>query len=590
MKFRKKYPSVFASALTALMVSGCNLTSSNGSKNNEQEAPDLTFSEKCEALINAGLENTTALQSEVILATESSPTHCSINGNINQRTSPIDGQTYAIKFNLRLPEDWNKRFYYAGGGGSDGNIASLQSLSNILSQGYAIVSTDSGHDNAENTSEVAATYQFGYDHQARIDYGYNGPAQATEKAKELSEIFYEGEIEYSYFVGCSEGGREGLMFSQRYPNYFDGIVSGNPGMDLAKVGIASAWNNQAFAEAARDITPFGNPDLTSSFTDAELETLGDAILAACDSNDGLTDGMVFNPQACEFDPATLGPTGTGELSAVQVTALNKVFSGAKNTLGEELYSGYFWDPGVAAFGWRQWMIGPLFPGFPAPGNSAINTTLSGGATAFIFTSPPNSMTNGTALAAGSIIETSNPLGQEGTEAFGDAYVPWLLGFNMDTDAPKIFAETPDYPESPMDFMRTSETDYTEFSENGGKLLVYTGQADPIFSAKYHLNWYDELIEANDGLDKTRSFARLFLVPGMNHCGGGPATGNFDTFETLVNWVERDQVPTKLIATASDDTPWPGRTRPLCSYPEQARYKGEGSIEEAENFTCGLPSL
>jgi len=215
-------------------------------------------------------------------------------------------------------------------------------------------------------------------------------------------------------------------------------------------------------------------------------------------------------------------------------------------------------------------------------------TLGGGALPFIFTTPPNSMTHGTDLAPGTVITTANPLGVPGATNFGDAYVPWVLSFNMDADAPKIYARDGIYAESAMDFMGTSSVDYREFARKGNKLIVYTGQADPVFSTRYHERWYKRLIERSHGVHHARQFARLFMVPGMNHCGGGPATSQFDAFGALVDWVERGKAPHSIVATAPAGTPWPGRTRPLCAYPQQARYKGEGSIEDAANFRCVTP--
>lgn len=540
----------------------------------------------CSGLAGLTIPNTQIAVAQLNAASATLPEHCEVIGAIDERVSPVDGQRYAIGFHLRMPTEWNRRFFYQGGGGTDGNLGNADAAP--IRDGYAVVSTDSGHDNAVNTSVVAGAFQFGFDPQARSDYGYNGPAQVTTTAKFIVETFYGKRPKRSYFVGCSEGGREGLMLSQRYPGFFDGIVAGNPGMDLPKAAVAEAWDSQAFAAAARGLTPFGNPDLASSFSDAELAEVGDAIVQACDGQDGLADGMVFNPQACRFDPASLGPAGTGALSEEQVIALRAVFGGARNSRGKSLYAGWFWDPGIAAFGWRQWKIGPLVPGFPVPGNSALNVTLGGGALPFIFTTPPNSTTGGTGLAPATTITTANPLGLPGATNFGDAFVPWVLSFNMDSDAPKIFARSRPYRESAMDFMGTSRTDYRKFRREGAKLIVYSGQADPVFSAKYHIGWYQRLVVHNGGLRQTQNFARLFLVPGMNHCGGGPSTSQFDAFGALVNWVEKGEAPASLLATAPAGTPWPGRTRPLCAYPEQARYQGAGSIEDAASFRCERP--
>ncbi len=535
----------------------------------------------CAALAGAVLPQARIVLAQLNAATESLPEHCEVIGAIDERTGPVDGQRYALRFHLRMPTEWNKRFLFQGGGGTDGALGNADAPQ--IRQGYAVASTDSGHDNAVNTSPLAGSFQFAFDPQARSDYGYSGPARAALAAKSVMKKFYGGQPRYSYFTGCSEGGREGLMFSQRYPEVFDGIVSGNPGMDLPRAAVAEAWDTQAFAAAARASTPFGNPDLASSFTDAELAAVGNAILAECDAKDGLADGMVFNPSACDFDPDTLGPSGSGVLSAAQVTALEKVFGGAKNSQGKALYAGWFWDPGIAASGWRIWKIGPLFP---YPSNTALNVTLGGGALPFIFTTPPNSATGGTDLRGSTTVASAGP--NPGFAGLNDAFVPWMLSFNMDTDAPKIFDVYGPYAESAMDFMGTGGSDYRQFRKSGGRLILYTGQADPVFSTKYHLKWYRTLIERNGGLRDTRKFARIFLVPGMNHCGGGPSTSQFDAFTALVNWVEKGDAPDSLLASAPAGTPWPGRTRPLCAYPEQARYKGEGSIEDATNFACEMP--
>lgn len=534
----------------------------------------------CSMLLATTVHGATINVAVLNAATAALPAHCEVVGAFNERTG-IDGQQYAIRFRLRMPTAWNQRFFYQGGGGTDGNLGNADAPQ--LGQGFAVVSTDSGHDNTANNTPLAGSFQFGFDPQARSDYGYNGPARVAIAAKAISTRFYGKSPRYSYFAGCSEGGREGLMFSQRYPGLFNGIVAGNPGMDLPKAAVAEAWDSQAFAAAARSNTPFGNPDLASSFTPAELAVVGTAILDACDANDGLVDGMVFNPQACRFDPRTLGPAGTGKLSAMQVTALQKVFDGARDSHGKPLYAGWYWDPGIAADGWRIWKIGPLFP---APGNTALNTTLGGGALPFIFTTQPNSATGGTALHGGTVITTAGP--NPGFSGLNDAFVPWVLSFNFDTDAPKIFARDDTFTESAMDFMRTSATQYRRFREAGNKLIVYTGLADPVFSARYHEGWYRRLAARNGGMRDTQTFARLFMSPGMNHCGGGPATSQFDAFAAVVNWVENGDAPDSLLATAPAGTPWPGRTRPLCAYPDQAHYRGQGNTEDAANFRCVKP--
>jgi pimeloyl-ACP methyl ester carboxylesterase len=196
----------------------------------------------CDSLLGSFIEGATITAAQLNAATATLPEHCEVLGTINPRTG-IDGQPYAIKLHLRMPTAWNERFFYQGGGGTDGNLGNADAAQ--IQQGYAVVSTDSGHDNTVNNTALAGSFQFGFDPQARSDYGYNGPARVVTAAKAISKKFYRKPAKYSYFVGCSEGGREGLMFSQRYPDVFDGIVSGNPGMDLPKAAVAEAWDSQA---------------------------------------------------------------------------------------------------------------------------------------------------------------------------------------------------------------------------------------------------------------------------------------------------------------------------------------------------------
>jgi len=231
--------------------------------------------------------------------------HCEIIGKINRRTG-VDGKPYAIGVHLRLPDSWNERFYFQGGGGTDGTLGDALG-SGALSEGYAVVSTDAGHDNTlDFDANAGGTAAFGVDPQARIDYGYNAVDQVTHTAKTVVHDYYGRHIAYSYFVGCSNGGRQGMVASQRFPNYFDGIVSGDPGFDLPKAAVAEAWNEQALAPLATKLSTNGQPYLPDTFSDADLALAANAILAACDALDGLTDGIVDN-YAGLYEPQGLSP-------------------------------------------------------------------------------------------------------------------------------------------------------------------------------------------------------------------------------------------------------------------------------------------
>jgi feruloyl esterase len=509
------------------------------------------------------------------------PAHCELLGKINERTG-ANSQRYAIQFRLRLPNTWNGRFFFQGGGGSNGVIGNAlgnlqgQQRTTALELGYAVVSQDAGHDNLANSDPTRNGNQtFGFDPQARLDFGYNSYDQVTQAAKALIQIFYGRAPERSYYVGCSEGGREGMMMSQRFPAYFDGILACSPGFKLPKAAVAGeVFDTQVYAELAKTqgtYDKFGQPLLSKTFTDEDIDLAAQSILAACDKLDGLEDGIIDNFPACTADLVKpkladitcKGPKRNTCLTGPQVNALVKVIAGAKGSKGELLYADWAWDRGIGGkagdayyVGWRAWKLGA----FDSPTNAGINATLGAGAVSAIFTTPPTplAMSGGTPMA-------------------------FMLGLDLERDGAKIYAESPDFAQSAWDFMMASSTDLSAFRSRGGKMIIVHGVSDPIFSIKDSINWWTELNQKNNGT--ASDFVRLFAVPGMNHCNGGPATDEFDAFTALVNWVEKKSPPASIVAKAGPGSPWPGRTRPLCSWPAQARYKGSGSIEDAANFSC-----
>jgi feruloyl esterase len=595
--------------LLALPLVACHLEAI--AKGSPKRAPA-----SCSALVSysyyRGLPRETVIESAVLnAATSGTPEHCQVQGTIDgdrQGYGPTPGdartaslnQAYAIRWMMRLPTNWNGRFYFAGGGGTNGNVGDAFG-SGALANGYAVVSQDSGHNNAVNVTPEAGTATFGYDPRARSDFGYRSYDLVTRLGKRLIDLYYGERPEFSYYVGCSEGGREGLVMSQRFPHHFDGIVAGNPGMDLHKSSLAEAHAVQEFAAAAAaqgyfTSTPPGNiPWANKAFTDAQLVAVGNAILQQCDGHDGLVDGSVDNFEACRFDPATLGPEGSGVLHDAQVEALKNVFAGPKNRFGRPLYSGWYWDPGIAAtagfISWRNWKMGAYNPTTPFPPFAPVtfNTAaaqsigLGGASVPFLFRTPPNTPT-----AEGVFVT--------GLASAPDALMPFILSYSFDVDAPLIFARSGIYRQSAAQFMFSSSVDYRKFKARGNKLIVYTGGADPVFSAKYHVQWYKRLARANHGFERTQKFARLYYVPGMQHCGGGIATDRFDAFAAIVDWVENGKTPDRIIASVNAANPSlddlatpisPARTRPLCPYPSYARYVGSGSIDDAANFKCAF---
>ena len=476
------------------------------------------------------------------------PGHCVVTGSIQPHTG-VDGKAYATGFELSLPDRWNGRFLYLGGGGNDGVLRDTSLSSSIssgtpspLSQGYAVVSTDAGH---SGTSAA-----FGLDPRARVDHAFDSHYKTAASAKALIAQRYGRPPAHSYFSGCSGGGRQGMMFSQRFPEMFDAITAGAPAMRVASGATVAAMWNTAKLTAIAPTDAAGHRVLSRALSNADLALLAKSINASCDAADGVVDGMIQNIGACRFDPAVLrcqGAKSDACLSGEQVAALSSVFAGVRNRAGRPLYFSLPWDPGVAAPGWRQWTLGSSTSAKP----DSRYVFLMVDALVNEFMTPPDP---------------------------GFDY----LSFDVDKDPDRMAWFSAIYD-------TFEDTQLAAFRQRGGKLLCIHGMADPIFSAHEMLAYYEQLAAHNGGLEATRDFARAFVVPGMNHCSGGPATDNFDSIQAMVDWVEHGQAPERIAAWSAPNQAWfANRTRPLCAYPEYARYSGSGSIEDAANFVCTRP--
>lgn len=498
------------------------------------------------------------------------PEHCEVNGVMRERTG-VDGQRYAVKFQLRLPTEWNGRFLFQGGGGTNGVLIPAVGMLGVgqptgLAEGFAVVSTDTGHDNATNSNPArSGQVAFGHDYEARLELSEKSLDSVATAGKRLVAAYYGKPAAHNYFYGCSNGGREGMEFAQTFPDQFDGIVAVAPAFAVPKAAVAEVNDTQAFARIAvaeKLLLPNGLPDLGRTYSDGDLNIIADAINKACDADDGVADGMVQDFQKCtaaRVRPALnarlcKGRKAEGCLSRVQVTAFVTSQAGPKNSKGEQLYAPYPYDPGIGNAGWRVWKIGA--PGAqPGP----ISTSLGATALAGLFTTPPP-------------VIPDTPADN----------LKFHLGFSMDRDAPKIFATTAEFPRSSWDLVGARSTDLSKFRARGGKMIVPHGAADPIFSLTDSVDWWNGVNTANGG--EAASFARVFAIPGMTHCAGGPATDQYDAMTALVDWVEKGQAPDVIQAKAGPNTPWPGRSRPLCVYPAVARYKG-GDVNKTESFAC-----
>jgi hypothetical protein len=460
---------------------------------------------------------------------------CIVHGEIDRRTG-ANGKPFFIGFELRLPDDWLGRFLFSGGGGMDGVV---RPAVNGLDRGFAVVTTDAGHQADPTLRERDAS--FGVDQQARIDNGSRAIERVTDVAREFVRRYYGAAAKYSYLDGCSNGGRQGLIAAQRYPRLFDGIVSGAPAFRVPHAAIGSAWETIALTSIAPKDAE-GHPILSRAFSDADLALIGQAVLKSCDAADGAADGLVFNVESCRrFDPSPLvckGPKTDACLSTAQMTTLKKIMAGPTTSRGEAIYASWPYDPGIASAGWRMLKLGTSQSAVP---NSAdVSLMLSG--------------------LAGYFMTPFNP-------AF-DA-----MAFDFDKDTPRIAQSVVE--------MEATATTLSTFSRKS-KLLVYHGMADPFFSAWDTVDYMKSVEKDNGGAVAVGQWARLFLVPGMTHCAGGPALDQFDRLGAIVAWVETGTAPDRITATGRS---FPGVSRPLCPYPTHAQYDGKGPLSDAASFTC-----
>ncbi len=571
----KRMHPAYLLALSAAWLSACNTApEAPGSRTSVLPAATSAALQNCAALKGSFSYAQTRIDAATpvpagTLKQGGSPVaaHCLVKGSMHQRKGS-DGRDYAIGFEMRLPEVWNGRFYYQGNGGLDGAVRPAEGalgggpLTGALFQGFAVISSDAGHSGAQTTV-------FGLEPQARLDYGYQAVAKLTPMAKDLIRSAYGKGPDRSYIGGCSNGGRHAMVAASRLGDQYDGYLIGAPGYRLPNAALAQLWGAQRWSPLAtpgatvkHPMNPSASiPDLGSAFTAQERQTVARAILQRCDALDGLSDGMVQATQACQaaFDvardvPACSGVRDGSCLSPAQKTVLAQVHAGGKTTNGQTIYSAFPYDPGIAGSNWAQWK----FVNAVALDPLAVST---------VFTAPP--------------MPTSP------------------LTANIDALLPAIAASNETYRESGLALMSPPGHERPDklraLRARGARIVLYHGVSDAIFSAEDTRQWVERLDASQGG--RTADFARYFPVPGMNHCSGGPAADQFDLLSPLVRWVEEGVAPQAVTARvrgagnpggANTELPadWAAdRSRPLCAYPTVARYRGQGSTEDARNFSC-----
>lgn len=467
------------------------------------------------------------IESAVLIPADgATPEFCRIMGNIVPE----------IRFEVALPTVWNRRFHLTGNGGFAGDsLDSPQRLllrSIAMRRGFAAAVTNTGHDARQEPLASFATNR-----QKLLDYAFRSLHVTTVAGKRIAEAYYGAKPAKSYYQGCSTGGRQGLILAQRFPNDFDGIVAGAPVLDFTNTMTSFACTAQALTAAP---IPF-----------VKLAYLAERIYELCDDKDGLKDGLIDDPRRCGFQPsrdlARCAPAAALDdprcFTSPQIGALEKIYGDIRGANGQLLYPGWPVSAEVVGpdgkSGWNHWIIR----------ETGEKTIAHGFAESFFrFMAFPRK--------------------EQGVE---------LRDFDVTKHAEQL------------DWIRTildaKDPDLSAFRDRQGKLLMYFGWADPSLNARMGINYYESVVQKLGSA--TTGFFRLFMQPGVFHCGGGVGPGSFEPLPIVVDWVERGLVPDRITASQTSNGTIT-RTRPLCPYPQVARYSGSGSVDEAVNFRCVAP--
>lgn len=486
----------------------------------EASLPDCTVA----ALQAKAPTGTTITAATIVEAAGDQPPHCRVDGHV-----AVPGNE--VNFRLGLPAGWNGKFYFQGVGGLGGNIGSL----NVgLAREYATASTDTGHQ--------ANDPHWGANRAKEIDYGHRGTHVTAVAAKALTASYFSRQPEHAYFNGCSNGGRQALMEVQRYPTDFDGIIAGDPALGTPmQVGRALVF--QHMLASLDNYLPMDKVDLLSKAT-----------LEACDGTDGLKDGLITDPRLCKFQPERLrcaGADGPNCLTLGQLITVRKIYTLLRTPSGEPYTAGFPVGHEGGATGWQAWITGRV---------------------------PPTRQADGT-LTFGSTVPTGYNLSEQNLRFLAldedDPKFNWRT-FRFEQDLPRLKTMT--------EILSPHDPDLSPYKKHGGKIIFYHGWADPAISAYGTLDYYEKMTRAVGGQREAETFSRLYFVPGMHHCSGGPGPNTFDMLPVLEDWVERGIAPTRMVASHATDGRV-DRTRPLCPHPQTARYTGSGSIDDAANFRC-----
>jgi len=509
-------------------------------------------------LAGFAVPNVTILAAVDVPASAGNPEFCDVLGTV--RTTGFGAPDGSATFELRMPTPWNGKFLFFGVGGFAGSLSPSTNPIDFLQalpRGYATIITDTGHVGIAGTDASWALIAPGVPDRAKItDYYFRATHQVTGAGKRLVQSFYQAPIRRAYFDGCSNGGRQAYMQATRFPEDFDGIVAGAPFLDIRVLLAGQHFHRTQLASPAAYI-PF-----------TKLPMVDAAVKASCDAVDGVTDGLIQNPGKCAFNPQTLvTPTCTAAdptcLTADQAKTLGTYFTALRDEEGEQVYTGAAVSDLDSGDGMDLWSTG------------------------FV---PPTSFT------------ANEPWGNQG---FSPAPISWQF---MDHAIKYIVTRDPNFDARSFDrgrhgfdedalklFDRRTEAgdaddpeDFKRFLKQDRKLIVYHGFSDPALPAFRTVQHYESLARRTSGFDELRKNIRLFMAPGMHHCGGGPGPNLFDTLTALDNWVEHGLAPDVIPATHFvNNNPALGvdRTMPLCPFPAQAQYLGTGDVNSIASWAC-----
>lgn len=449
--------------------------------------------------------------------------HCKVMGVIDA----------IIHFELLMPDTWNGKFLMGGGGGFVGSVQNHAqdglSRRTALERGYATVGTDTGHTGSGGSWALN-------NEEAKVNFAHRAVHRTTEVAKALIQARYAKDIEYSYFFGCSRGGGQAMIAAQRYPEDFDGLVAGAPAIDWTGFAAANIHSQQ-------QVFPDPNNLETPVITKANRELLAESLRDSCDAEDGVADGILNDPQSCALAVAKLPScqAGSGErcLTETQRAAIEAIYAGPKIG-GKQLYPGLPFGGETDAGGWDSWITraeqSPLSPGMPNR-RYFYGTEL---AKYFVFNDPD-----------------------------------WSYAGYTFEDYEEMSAEA-------AALLNATDPDLSEFRDAGGKLILWHGWSDAGISALDSIEYYESVKQQNSSL---QDYFRMFLMPGVGHCVGGPGPSSVDWITAMERWVEDDVAPYRLIASKFDPQGNKILERPLCTYPHSATYDGRGDPNVATSFTC-----